>query len=70
MGGKKFFTSKSTLLSVDSIFCHMLSDKWLAPVLDVDSNMRVYHIDRKPELFEIILKFIRNKGKIHIEALP
>jgi len=63
VGGKKFATSKSTLLShTDSYFYGLLSSGHWQP--DEDGS---YFIDRNPKYFSVILDYMRG-GKINLKS--
>jgi hypothetical protein len=54
VGGRKFKTLRSTLLSIEGTY--------FSGLLECDSSDGEYFIDRNPDKFEPILEYFRNKG--------
>ena len=70
VGGRRFTTSKETLTWIpDSFFCSLLSGRISSKK---DKNGAIF-IDRDPDLFSIILNFLRTKelycDKVNLKAL-
>lgn len=64
VGGKKFTTSLNTLLSVkDSFFSALVSDR----ISSTKDDSGAYFIDRDPDLFAIILNFLRTNRLYNVD---
>eukprot|EP00128_Syssomonas_multiformis_P008994 Colp12_sorted_trinity150504_noHs@31622 len=66
IGGKRFATSKSTLLSIPNTYFHAMlsSGKWEP---DEDG---CYFVDRNPKHFSVILDYLRTHEKPDLSGMP